>query len=64
MAFQGTTTPRGAVEQLVEIEGSKIVGTRIKAPFALNPEVFVLPMDGVIATKVSRLQWCNIMAAH
>jgi leucyl-tRNA synthetase len=52
MTFQGTITPRGNIEQLVEIEGSKLVGTRVKAPYALNPEVFVLPMDNVLATKV------------
>ncbi|KAF9463322.1 leucine-tRNA ligase [Collybia nuda] len=51
MAFQGTVTPRGNVERLVEIEGSKLIGTRVKAPFSINPEVFVLPMDGVLATK-------------
>ncbi|KAH7921139.1 leucyl-tRNA synthetase [Leucogyrophana mollusca] len=51
MAFQGISTPRGHVEQLAEIEGSSIVGTKIKAPFAINPEVYVLPMDNVLATK-------------
>ncbi|KDR73628.1 hypothetical protein GALMADRAFT_251386 [Galerina marginata CBS 339.88] len=51
MAFQGGITPRGHIEQLAEIEGSKIVGTKINAPFALNPQVYVLPMDNVLATK-------------
>lgn len=54
MAFQGISTPRGHVEQLAEIEGSSIVGTKIKAPFAINPEVYVLPMDNVLATKVRK----------
>jgi leucyl-tRNA synthetase len=52
MAFQGIITPRGEINQLLEIDGSKVVGTKIKAPFALNPEVYVLPMDNVLATKV------------
>ena len=52
MAFQGTITPRGHIEQLAELDGSKIVGTKIKAPYAINPEVYVLPMDNVLATKV------------
>ena len=52
MAFQGISTPRGNIDQLLEIDGSKIVGTKIKAPFAINPEVYVLPMDNVLATKV------------
>ncbi|RDB19653.1 putative leucine--tRNA ligase, cytoplasmic [Hypsizygus marmoreus] len=51
MAFQGTSTPRGVVDQLLEIEGSKLIGTKIKAPFSVNPEVYVLPMDNVLATK-------------
>ncbi|KAF9054244.1 hypothetical protein BJ165DRAFT_696298 [Panaeolus papilionaceus] len=51
MAFQGTITPRGNIQQLAEIDGSKIVGTKISAPFAINPQVYVLPMDNVLATK-------------
>lgn len=52
MAFQGISVPRGEVNQIAEVEGAKIVGTRIKAPFAIHPEVYVLPMDNVLATKV------------
>lgn len=52
MAFQGTVTPRGEVNQLLEIPGSAIIGTKIKAPFAINPEVYVLPMENVLPTKV------------
>ncbi|TCD60815.1 cytosolic leucyl tRNA synthetase, partial [Steccherinum ochraceum] len=51
MAFQGAFKTQGQVNQLLEIEGSKIVGTKIKAPFAVNPEVYVLPMETVLATK-------------
>lgn len=53
MAFQGISTPRGEINQLLEVTGDKLVGTRINAPFSLNPEVYVLPMDNVLATKVS-----------
>jgi leucyl-tRNA synthetase len=52
MTFQGLTATRGNIDQLVEISGSKLIGTKIKAPYALNPEVYVLPMDNVLATKV------------
>jgi len=52
MAFQGASTPRGEVNQIAEIEGSKVIGTKIRAPFAIHPKVYVLPMDNVIATKV------------
>ncbi|KAF8886349.1 hypothetical protein BD779DRAFT_1662735 [Infundibulicybe gibba] len=51
MAFQCISTPRGNVEQLVAIDGSKLVGTKVKAPFAIHPEIFVLPMDDILATK-------------
>ncbi|KAH8114896.1 leucine-tRNA ligase [Phellopilus nigrolimitatus] len=51
MAFQGTTETPNEVTQLVEIDGAKLVGTKIKAPFALNPEVYVLPMENVLPTK-------------
>ncbi|KAG6864507.1 hypothetical protein C0991_009022 [Blastosporella zonata] len=51
MAFQGTSTPRGEISQLLELTGDKLLGTKIHAPFALNPEVYVLPMDNVLATK-------------
>ncbi|KAG8897503.1 cytosolic leucyl tRNA synthetase, partial [Tulasnella sp. 417] len=51
MAFQGITTPAHQVNQLAEIEGSKLIGTKVKAPFAINPDVYVLPMDNVLPTK-------------
>lgn len=51
MAYQGIITPRGHIEQLAEIEGSKMIGTKITAPFAIHPEVYVLPMENVLSTK-------------
>lgn len=54
MAFQGLSPERGQTQQLLEIDGAALVGTKIKAPFGLAPEVHVLPMDNVLATKVSR----------
>ncbi|KZT56367.1 leucyl-tRNA synthetase [Calocera cornea HHB12733] len=51
MAFQGCTLPRAEITQLAELDGAALIGTRIKAPFGLNPEVFVLPMENVLATK-------------
>ncbi len=52
MAFQGITAVREQVNQLTEIDGSLLVGTKIKAPFSINPEVYVLPMENVLPTKV------------
>ena len=51
MAFQGITAVRGAVDQLAEIDGALLVGTKIKAPLSINPEVYVLPMENVLPTK-------------
>ncbi|KAJ7222478.1 hypothetical protein GGX14DRAFT_428848 [Mycena pura] len=51
MAFQGISKTRGDINQLLEIDGASLVGTRVKAPFALNPEVYVLPMENVLPTK-------------
>lgn len=51
MAFQGITSVRGQVNQPAEVDGSLLVGTLIKAPFSVNPEVYVLPMENVLPTK-------------
>ena len=51
MAFQGLSPSRGEVVQLVEIDGTSIVGTKVNAPFGVIPEVYVLPMESVKATK-------------
>lgn len=54
MAFQGLLQTRDQVEKIAEIQGKAVVGTRIRAPNSLAPnsEVYVLPMEGVLATKV------------
>ena len=61
MTFQGILDVRGQVNQLAELEGSVIVGAKIKAPFSVYPEVYVLPMDNVLPTKVQprRSVWEN-----
>lgn len=55
MTFQGIFDVRGQVNQLAELEGTEIVGAKIKAPFSVYPEVYVLPMDNVLPTKVRHL---------
>ena len=52
MAFQGISEKDNEVIQLAEIDGAKIVGTKVAAPFGIHPEVYVLPMEGVKADKV------------
>jgi leucyl-tRNA synthetase len=55
MTFQGIFDVRGQLNQLAELEGTAIVGTKIKAPLSVYPEVYVLPMDNVLPTKVQHL---------
>jgi leucyl-tRNA synthetase len=55
MAFQGIFSTRGQVNQLAELDGAQIVGTRIHAPLSVYSEVHVLPMETVLATKVRPL---------
>ena len=43
VAFRGAITSRGRMEQLTELDEAKIiVRTTIKAPYAINPAVYVL----------------------
>ncbi|KAG8769962.1 cytosolic leucyl tRNA synthetase, partial [Serendipita sp. 405] len=51
MAFQDIIKSRDNPVKLAELKGSQIIGTKIKAPFSVNPEVYVLPMEGVLASK-------------
>ncbi|KAG1733066.1 uncharacterized protein EDB91DRAFT_1084576 [Suillus paluster] len=43
-------------QQLLEIDGVAIIGTKIKAPFGLVSEVYMLPMDNVLATNILSVQ--------
>jgi len=52
MTFQGIFDVRGQVNQLAELGGTEIVGSKIKALYSVYPEVYVLPMDNVLPTKV------------
>jgi leucyl-tRNA synthetase len=61
MAFQGISATHGQIEQLYEVEGSQIIGTKIKAPFAVNSEVYVLPMENVLANKVCTTHFVHNM---
>ncbi|PWN51813.1 leucyl-tRNA synthetase [Violaceomyces palustris] len=51
MAFQGTTKERGQVKCLATVKGAQLIGTMIKAPLAHYEQVYVLPMETVLATK-------------
>ncbi|KAH7103714.1 leucyl-tRNA synthetase [Auriculariales sp. MPI-PUGE-AT-0066] len=52
MAFQKDIfSVPGEVRQIAEISGELIVGTKVKGPFSIIPEVYVLPMDNVLPDK-------------
>ena len=54
MAFQGTfDLPRGELNKIFDVKGSDLLGTKVRPPLGLAAEVYVLPMEGVLATKVS-----------
>jgi leucyl-tRNA synthetase len=53
MAFQGTfDRPRGVYEKVAAVKGADIIGTRVRPAFGFVQSVYVLPMEGVLATKV------------
>ncbi|ORX33463.1 leucine-tRNA ligase [Kockovaella imperatae] len=52
MAFQGTFGgERGEYKKVVDVKGEEVIGTKVRPPFGLVEEVYVLPMEGVLATK-------------
>ena len=55
MAYQDILLERGAHSKLFEIQGAALIGCKIKAPLSIYGEVHVLPMEGVLATKVHNL---------
>ncbi|RUS29537.1 hypothetical protein BC938DRAFT_480538 [Jimgerdemannia flammicorona] len=51
MAYQKLSLENGVVTKLAEIKGTLVVGTKVKAPLSKYEEVYVLPMENVLATK-------------
>lgn len=52
MAFQSAfDRPRGDVIKVVDVKGADVIGSRVRPAFGQVAEVYVLPMDGVLATK-------------
>ncbi|CAD6918265.1 unnamed protein product [Tilletia controversa] len=46
-----STSQRGTVEKHAELKGADLIGNKIKAPFAIPDEIYILPMETVLATK-------------
>jgi leucyl-tRNA synthetase len=51
MAYQKIFNNFGEIKKIAEIKGDLVVGTKVKAPLSKYPEVYVLPMENVLATK-------------
>ncbi|KAG2187864.1 hypothetical protein INT44_000614, partial [Umbelopsis vinacea] len=51
MAYQKIFSNFGEIKKLAEIKGDLVIGTKVKAPLSSYPEVYVLPMENVLATK-------------
>jgi leucyl-tRNA synthetase len=51
MAHQGIFEKEGVIEKAADLKGSDLIGTLIHAPLSFHPQVRVLPMDSVLATK-------------
>ncbi|CAG8679942.1 42317_t:CDS:10 [Gigaspora margarita] len=51
MAFQGYSCEHGVINQLAEVKGAVLIGTKVKAPLSIYEQVYVLPMENVLATK-------------
>jgi hypothetical protein len=56
MCFQGFSKEKGVHVKLARVQGSELIGTRVKAPLSTYGEVYVLPMENVLPTKVSNQQ--------
>ncbi len=53
MAYQGLLGKhaRGEIVKLLDLKGWDLVGVPINAPLAAYPKLYVVPMEGVLATK-------------
>jgi leucyl-tRNA synthetase len=58
MAYQGVFEERGKTVKLAEISGADLIGTKVSPAFGFHKEIYVLPMEGVLATKGTAVVSC------
>ena len=58
MAFQKITDERGSVNLVFTISGKALIGTLVNAPLSVHPNIRVLPMDTVSASKGTAVVCC------
>ncbi|KAK9450437.1 uncharacterized protein V1518DRAFT_413846 [Limtongia smithiae] len=51
MSYQRITSERGVAKLATEISGSDMIGTKIHAPLSVYPELRLLPMETILASK-------------
>ncbi|KAM7205367.1 leucyl-tRNA synthetase, class Ia, archaeal/eukaryotic cytosolic [Rhypophila sp. PSN 637] len=51
MAFQGIFPEWGIVPKVMDIKGSDLIGSVVRAPFSVHTDVYVIPMDTIKETK-------------
>ncbi|CAI4835813.1 ADM_collapsed_G0055810.mRNA.1.CDS.1 [Saccharomyces cerevisiae] len=58
MSYQKLTPKRGFYKPIVTVPGKAFIGTKIHAPQSVYPELRILPMETVIATKGTGVVTC------
>ncbi|EJS41402.1 cdc60p [Saccharomyces arboricola H-6] len=58
MSYQKLTPKRGFYKPVVTVPGRAFIGTKIHAPQSVYPELRILPMETVIATKGTGVVTC------
>ncbi|KAJ2960466.1 hypothetical protein NQZ79_g4178 [Umbelopsis isabellina] len=51
MGYQKIFANFGEIKKIAELKGDLVIGTKVTAPLSKYPEVYVLPMENVLATK-------------
>ncbi|CDK24756.1 unnamed protein product [Kuraishia capsulata CBS 1993] len=58
MCYQKLTPKRGDFSSVLDIQGSDLIGSKIHAPLSKYPELRVLPMETVLASKGTGVVTC------
>lgn len=58
LAYQELSHERGVVKQLAKVNGKDLIGSKIRAPLSVYPELRILPMDTVLASKGTGVVTC------
>ncbi|KAM7190505.1 leucyl-tRNA synthetase, class Ia, archaeal/eukaryotic cytosolic [Rhypophila sp. PSN 637] len=51
MAFQGIFPEWGIVPKVMDIKGSDLIGSMVRAPLSVHTDIYIIPMDTIKETK-------------